>query len=156
MHLVVDPEATEANSRLTGIRLALLASRWMENWRRGIGDGDKAMILLAVVAITGERLTRVELDDELKMLETPLPAELRGECNISSIAAATGLNRETTRRKVNALVEAGYLVRSEQGEIAFSSSVSGSDKTLKLMRKQLEAVTRFVNDALREGVVKAA
>lgn len=156
MHLIVDPEATEANSRLTGIRLALLTSRCMENWRRGIGDGDKAMILLAVVAITGERLTRIELDDELKMLGRPLPDDLRGECNISSIAAATGLNRETTRRKVNALVETGYLIRSEQGEIAFSSSVSGSENMLKLMRKQLEAVTRFVNEALREGVVKAS
>ena len=154
MHLIVDPEATEANSRLTGIRLALLTSRCMENWRRGVGDGDQAMILLAVVAITGERLTRIELDDELKMLDRPLPDALRGECNISSIAAATGLNRETTRRKVNALVDAGYLLRSEQGEIAFSPSVSGSDAMLKLMRKQLEAVTRFVNEALREGVVK--
>ena len=134
MHLTVDRESTEANSRLTGIRLALLTSRCMENWRRGIGDGDKAMILLAVVAITGERLTRIELDDELKTLDRPLPGELRGECNISSIAAATGLNRETTRRKVNALVESGYLVRSTQGEIAFSSSVSGNAEMLKLMR----------------------
>jgi DNA-binding IclR family transcriptional regulator len=117
---------------------------------------DQALILLAVVAITGERLTRTDLPEDLKVLETPLPAEYRGECNISSIAAATGLNRETTRRKVNALVDSAYLIRSPAGEIAFSPAISGSDAMARLMRKQLEAVTRFVNDALRDGVFRAA
>jgi hypothetical protein len=156
MNITVDPAAARANGRLTAIRLAILTSRFMENWRRGLRDLDLAMILIAVVAITGERLTRAPLDEELRGLEAELPAGVRGECNISSIAAAAGLNRETARRKVNLLIEAGFLSRSESGEISFSPDVRQREQTEKLLRKQLEAVVRFANEMLRDGVLRVA
>jgi hypothetical protein len=156
MQLTIDNEAAEANSRLTAIRLALLASRSMENWRQGVGDNDKAMILLAVVAISGERLTRAELPEALRSVATPLPPGFAAGCNVSSIAAATGLNRETTRRKVNALVESGFLTRSDDGEISYPIERQQDPATLDFLKKQLEAVVRFANDTLRDGVLKAA
>ena len=154
MSIVVDPKAFTANSRLAAIRLAMMTTRCMENWRRDVLDTDSALILLAVLAISGERLTRVELPETLRDLQNPLPAGVAGECNISSIAAATGLNRETTRRKVNALVEEGFLSRSEAGEVSFSPGVLQRDATLELIRLQLETVARLVNDALRDGVLR--
>ena len=143
-------------SRLTAIRLALLTSRAMENWREGVGDNDSAMILLAVVAITGERLTRAELPEDLRNVAVPLPPGYAAGCNISSIAAATGLNRETTRRKVSALIERAFLCRSEEGEICFPAARQQDPATLEFLRRQLEAVVRFANDSLRDGVLKAA
>lgn len=156
MHLVLDNEAAEANSRLAAIRLALLTSRSMENWRQGVGDNDSAMILLAVIAICGERLTRTELAEPLRSVATPLPRGFAAECNISSIAAATGLNRETTRRKVNSLIEAGYLARSAEGEISFPTARQQDPATLDFVKKQLEAVARFANESIRDGVLTAA
>ena len=156
MQLTLDSEALTANSRLTAIRLALLTSRAMENWREGVGDNDSAMILLAVIAICGERLTRTELPERLRSVATALPPGLAAECNISSIAAATGLNRETTRRKVNALVEAGYLARSPDGEISYPTELQQDPATLDFVRRQLEAVARFANEAIRDGVLTAA
>ncbi|MGZ8285725.1 MAG: hypothetical protein ACXW27_06540 [Allosphingosinicella sp.] len=156
MQLTIDKQASAAMSRLTAIRLALLTSRAMENWRAGVGDNESAMILLAVVAITGERLTRTDLPEAYRDVTTPLPPGYAAGCNISSIAAATGLNRETTRRKVSALVERDFLCRSEQGEISFPAARQQDPETLEFLRKQLEAVTRFANDALRDGVLKAA
>jgi IclR-like helix-turn-helix domain-containing protein len=156
MQLTIHNDVLEANSRLTAIRLALLTSRSMENWRQGVGDNDSAMILLAVVAICGERLTRTELPEALRSVATPLPPGFAADCNVSSIAAATGLNRETTRRKVNALVEAGYLTRSEEGEISYPIARQQEPATLDFVRKQLEAVARFANDAMRDGVLTAA
>lgn len=156
MQLTIDNEASAAMSRLTAIRLALLTSRAMENWRAGVGDNESAMILLAVVAITGERLTRTELPEVLRNVATPLPPGYAAGCNISSIAAATGFNRETTRRKVSALIERGYLCRSAEGEICFPADRQQDPATLDFLRKQLEAVTRFANDSIRDGVLKAA
>lgn len=156
MQLTIDNEANRANSRLTAIRLALLTSRAMENWREGVGDNDSAMILLAVVAICGERLTRTDLPEPLRNVATPLPPGLAADCNVSSIAAATGLNRETTRRKVNALIEAGYLHRSDEGEISFPVGRQQDPSTVDFVRKQLEAVARFANDAIRDGVLVPA
>lgn len=156
MQLTIDKQASAAMSRLTAIRLALLTSRAMENWRAGVGDNESAMILLAVVAITGERLTRAELPEPLRNVATPLPPGYAAGCNISSIAAATGLNRETTRRKVSALIERGYLSRCPKGEISFPATRQQDPETLEFLMRQLEAVTRFANDAIRDGVLKAA
>ena len=153
MQLTIDQQASAAMSRLTAIRLALLTSRAMENWREGVGDNDSAMILLAVVAISGERLTRTELPAALKSVSTPLPPGFAAGCNVSSIASATGLNRETTRRKVNALVESGDLARTPEGEICYPIGRAQDPATLDFVRRQLEAVVRLANEAVRDGVL---
>ena len=58
-----------------------------------------------------ERLLRTELGPEYESLDKPMPMTDLSRCNINSIASATGLNRETARRKVNQLVESGLLVK---------------------------------------------
>jgi hypothetical protein len=149
----VNEERAAANSRLTAIRLTLLTMRCMERWRRGVSDFDKAMILVSVVAITAERFTRAGLDEELKALDRPLPLDTLAPCNVSSIAAATGLNRETTRRKVKALVDEGYLVRSEQGVISFTPGYFQQDSIQALVRSQLDSLVRTANDLVRDGTL---
>jgi hypothetical protein len=153
MAVTVIDERAAANSRLTAIRLTMLTLRNMELWRRNVSDYDSAMILVAVVAITSERLTRSALDSELKRIEAPMPAERLAPCNVSSIAAATGINRETTRRKVIALVEAGFLVRSEEGVIGFRPGHLQQDYIQEMVRGQLDAVVRTVNDLARDGTL---
>src|SRR5688572_19595258 len=155
MALVIDSDGADANSRLTGIRLALLTTRMMELWRRGTRDSDTAMIMVAVAAITAERFTRGGLDDAMKTLDWAMPLDKLAPCNVSSIAAATGLNRETARRRVNALVKAGALIRSEGGEIAYPLGRMQDPKTAALVRKLLEAVVRFVNESVKDGVVRS-
>jgi hypothetical protein len=152
--LVIDDEEATAKNRLTAIRLSALTLRWMENWRRNVGDYDSAMILLAVVAITAGRLLRAELDPGLGDMANALPEEALAKCNFSSIAAATGINRETTRRKVTALIERGYLVRLADGSIRFRPGYLQRPEAADLVRVQLEAFTRAANDLVGEGVSK--
>ena len=155
MALVIDSEAADANSRLTGIRLAVLTTRLMELWRRGTRDSDTAMIMVAVAAITAERFTRGGLSNDQKTLDWAMPLERLAPCNVSSIASATGLNRETARRRVNALVKSGDLIRSKGGEIAFPLGRMQDPETAKLVRKLLEAVLRFVNETVKDGVIRS-
>jgi hypothetical protein len=155
MPLVIDEPGFEAASRLAGIRLALLTTRMMEQWSRGEHDPEMVLILLAVVAITCEKFTRSGLTCAQRALPAFLPlGDLQG-CNVSSIAAATGFNRETTRRRVEALVREGLLVRTPAGEIALSPDRVREAAVVDLLRKQLDAITRLVNDLLRDGVLKA-
>ena len=153
MAVSVVEDRSEANSRLTAIRLTMLTMRWMEKWRRNVRDYDSAMILVAVVAITAERLTRTSLEDELKRLSEPMPAEKLAPCNVSSIAAATGINRETTRRKVDALIRSGFLVKSAEGVISFRPGHLQQDYIHELVRAQLDSLVRTVNDLCRDGTV---
>ena len=155
MALVIDSEAADANSRLTGIRLAVLTTRLMELWRRGTRDSDTAMIMVAIAAITAERFTRGGLRDDQKTLNFAMPLEKLAPCNVSSIASATGLNRETARRRVNALVKAGALIRSKGGEIAFPLGRMQDPQTAQLVRKLLESVLRFTNESIKDGVIRS-
>lgn len=155
MSLVIDGDSADANSRLTAIRVAILTTRCMEIWRRGTRDAVTAMIMVAVVAIRSERLTRGKLGSDLKSLSQVVPDGLLGTCNVSSIAAATGLNRETARRRVNALIQSGSLVRTEDGEIALPPGRVQEPEIREMIRKHLEAITRFVNESMRDGVLCA-
>jgi hypothetical protein len=151
--VAIDTQAAEANKRLTAIRLSLVTLRCMENWRQNVGDYDSTMILLAVVAITAERLTRAELPAAYRDLTVAMPPEALAPCNISSIAAATGINRETARRRVKALIEAGFLARSSEGVISFSPGHLQKAHVRALVATQLETVVKFVNELCRDGTL---
>lgn len=111
------------------------------------------MVLLAVVAITSERLIRSDLPMDLRSLDRPMPAERLARCSVSSIAAATGLNRETARRKVNELIGAGILERRSRG-IGFAPGHIQDPFIGTLIRDQLDVVTRLFNELHRNGVLK--
>jgi hypothetical protein len=155
MQLVVDEAEARANSRLTAIRAAILLTRSLEVWRRGRMDPETVLIILAVIAITSEKFTRAGLDADYRALDVYLPLEQLQACNVASIAAATGLNRETTRRRVDAMIKSGALIRTEAGDIALPPDKVQERGALELIRKQLDAVVRFANEALRDGVLVA-
>lgn len=153
MAVLVDEEKAAAHSRLISIRLANLTLRLMENWRRRVNDHESMLVLLAVVAITSERLIREDLPADLRNLELPMPPERLARCSISSIAAATGLNRETARRKVNELIAAGILDRRSRG-VTFAPGHLQDPFIGTLIRDQLDVVTRLFNELQRNGVLK--
>ena len=155
MQLLVDNEAADANSRLTAIRAAVLLTRSLEVWRRGRMDSETVVIILAVIAITSEKFTRSGLDSEYRALDVYLPLERLQACNVASIAAATGLNRETARRRVEALIREGALIRTGSGDIALPPERVQERSALDLVRWQLDAVVRFTNDCLRDRVLIA-
>jgi hypothetical protein len=156
MPLVVNQAEMDRKSRIVALRLVLLTLRCMENWKHDVDDYDRAMILVAVAAITAERLLKTDHFETHAALNEPLPPGLMAKCNVSSIASATGLNRETTRRKVDSLIEKGLLVRLDMGMITFAPGVVQEQSTQALVRRQLEDVIRTANDLVRDGVLEFA
>ena len=153
MSVSVQESAASSQGRMIGIRLTMHTLRMMEKWRRNINDYDSIMILIAVVAITAEKLTRCDLDPALKDLSQAVPPDQLAPCNISSIAAATGLNRETTRRKIAGLVEQKYLVRTEDGVISFARGHLQQDYIREMVREQLDALVKTTNELCRDGIL---
>jgi hypothetical protein len=131
--------------------------RLLEHWRAHLGvDQDSALIVLATAAITMEKFTRLDFAAELKDIRNEMPSEMLTRCNISSIAAATGLNRETTRRKVQGLVTAGVLVAERRGSFRLNQTYTLSVGTNELLRSQLQTVVRATNGLLRDGILQAS
>jgi hypothetical protein len=140
-------------SRLAGIQMAVLTLRCMEHYREVTGDYESALVLLAVVAISAERLTRGTLPEELRSLDAPIPQDQLGTCNISSIAVATGFNRETARRYVNRLIERDILQRGPEGTIQFTAGYLQGGQIAELLQMQLDTLGRSVTEFLRIGAM---
>ena len=127
--------------------------RLLELWREVTGGHEESLVLMAVIAITGDRLTRADVTPELRNLDNPVPRELLGRCNISSIAIATGLNRETARRVINRLIERGILERSANRSINFTAGRMQGPNAYRISEIQLDEFTRTANVLLRDGVL---
>lgn len=150
---VVD-EIACAKSRIVGLRMTFLTLRLMENWQHAFDDSETAAILLAIAAINGEKLLRAELEPQLQDLRNPMPLNRLTKCNINSIAQATRINRETTRRKVNAFIESGIVVRNADGSVNLRPGFTQGHQTIRIVRTQLETFNRVANELLRDGVLK--
>jgi hypothetical protein len=154
--LCVARAGLESNTRPVGLRFALLTLRSLEHWRLHLDlDTDSVLIVLATLAITMEKFTRGDLKAELRDVRTTIPAGHLSRCNVSSIAAATGMNRETTRRKVGFLVEAGVLVRDTRGWLRVSPEYTRAVPTDRLIYSHLESLVHATNELLRYGVLEA-
>ena len=153
MQLTIDEERASATNRVTAIRAAIMMTRSMEVWRGERLDPQNVLIILAVISITSEKLVRADLDPKYHALDVYLPLDQLQGCNVASIAAATGMNRETVRRRVQALIRDGSLIRTEAGAIALPPERVNQRSALELVRRQLEALVRFANDSLRDGVL---
>ncbi|MFL6845719.1 MAG: hypothetical protein ACJ8ER_12650 [Allosphingosinicella sp.] len=153
MVIRVNEPLLEAKGRPAAISLAVYTLRAMEMWKRHVSDYDSAMIMIAVIAISAERLLRSELDPQYGPLSQAIDLKLLGKCNVTSIAHATGLNRESTRRKVNDLIKRGRLARLEDGTIFFRTGLTQESAVRELVRRQMVEIATVFERLLRLGVL---
>jgi hypothetical protein len=153
MELSITAAGTKKN-RLVATRLTLLTLRYMENWSRVSKDYDEAMIAVAVAAITTERMTRMKPSAEHLDLKHPLPRNLYAKCTVQAVALATGLNRETARRKINNLVSKGVLERGTGNTVLLREGLPQEQFIAAVIKDQLEAFSRTANALIRDGVLR--
>jgi len=155
MSLSINSAQAEAQSRLTAMRLVSLTLRLMERWRSLVDDNDCAMIIMAVALINTEILTRTDLVEHgIADLKNGAPPNLLRRCNISSVALATGLHRETTRRKVGRLIELGLLAKCDDGHVYLHPELSIREEMVRTVRCQLEAFAKTADEFLRDGILQ--
>jgi len=97
-------------------------------WRQAVDcfpddDLETILVYLTVAAASTTRHLRdpgliEELDDG------PLPDRLHRPTSGRAVAEATGLARETVRRRIDALVASGRLVRDERGVRTIADTIS--------------------------------
>ena len=153
MPVRVDEEKFEECGRVAGAAIAAYTMRAMEKWRRTLTDYDCVMIMISVIAIGTARLARGEFPPAYRSLAVPIDPALLGKVNIAGIAHATGLNRETARRKVNDLIEQGMLVRHADGGIGLSPGLMQEQRVREQVRGQLGEIAAVAEQLGRIGVI---
>lgn len=152
MKLILTAETGAAQSRVTYVRLIGMQLRLWQLWRDAAGGHLEALVQMAIGVINGDKVTRGVSEASLRNMVNPMPVAMMTKCNLSSIAAATGINRETVRRIVNRLIVEGRLVRSNDGAINFAPGWTQGTLALCLGQDQLTEFSRTANLLLRDGV----
>jgi hypothetical protein len=146
-------ELSPAAAWSLAMELGATMHRVLSAYRRVAGTIDDVLIQLAVVVITSQHLVRDELEDELSDLRQVIPAHRLGVCNVSSVAAASGLPLETTRRKTLAMVEQGTLRRDASGDLQFATGALQRPEVYDLILEHTSDVTALANRLLRLGTL---
>lgn len=130
--------------------------RVFSTYRRTVGALDEVLIQLAVVVIIAEHLARDGLEEELFDLKRQLPRDRLHFCNVSSLAAASGLPVETTRRKTLDLVVQGRLQRDASGDVQFAPGILQQPKFNQLVLDHVVQLTGLANRLLQLGTLARA
>ncbi|WP_211168964.1 hypothetical protein [Aromatoleum toluvorans] len=113
--------AVEEGACASPLRAAaiLLARYQIRSLRRLFEEFERDILLpLLLGEIALHNLGALENNSESALdLDADRLASVMRPCNAYSIAAATGLPRETVRRKIVHLVELGWIVRRENGHL---------------------------------------
>lgn len=154
MKFQIDEDRAGAQLRKIGLQLAISGLRIVEEYRHVYGDdNDRVMIILAVVASTLERVVRNDESGEFSDLRMALPDELMSPCNVASISIATGLPRETARRKVNALIAESILKRDRRGVITFMNGIGQNPVIYRMLRRQAGEIARLASVFSEAGIM---
>lgn len=118
------------------------------------GDIDTALIADAV-GLHGvlDILANDSLRAEYSSLET-LVGDRQNGCTALSIATATGLPRETVRRKLKHLVENGFLIQRNNGEYAYRTGILLTEPFRELIEKLETETARFFSRCLQDGTIE--
>jgi hypothetical protein len=116
------------------------------------GDIDLAIIAGAVGIVTTEGNMRDPVFRRAFANIATIVGDRQRGCNALSIAEATGLPRETVRRKMKRLVEMGILVRRGVGDYVWQPGVLQSPTYRRMLDDVATETVRLLNDCLEQGI----
>ena len=120
------------------------------------GDMEMAIIAQAVAISSIEALLRdPKFKEEFRSMSTVVGVERQRGVNLLSIAEATGLPRETVRRKLQRLIKLDIVIKRDDGDYVMQSRAIQTEVSHGFIGT-LEAETlRFINGCIDDGVFKA-
>ncbi|WP_187107786.1 MarR family transcriptional regulator [Sphingomonas xanthus] len=126
----------------------------MEYWRRKLPDYETTVVLMAIISIGAGRIADAPVADALKDLNNKLPTDQLAKCNFSSVAAATNLDRQTVKRKVDRLVELGLVERVDRDNVRVEPSVGQRPFVGELATAHANAICSTTNTLIRDGILR--
>ena len=150
------PEEGDGVSRLMVVTLIGYLSR-IERERRTLYGSDlelAAVFEVVSIAAIEPSLRDASFRAAHSRFDTVVGVEGQRGINAMSIAATTGIPRETVRRKLKRLLERGYIVEKTKGHyVATPGRLQGADYQAAFARSVRETM-RFMNECLEQGLVQ--
>lgn len=150
--MLVDPQA---NSRL----IAFLAGNFLHRIERArceicFGDLDLARIAEAIGLIGVEPGMRdAAFRERFRSFRSIIGINGQRAVNATSIAAATGIPRETVRRKLKRLVTLGYIVEKGRACYVLAPGMLQDPDRQAVFERGFNQMALFMNDLLEQGLL---
>jgi hypothetical protein len=129
----------------------------IERERRELYFGDLDLALVAEVIGT----TAVEpgmrdaaFRQKHQNFDTAVAVEEQRAVNATSIAVATGMARETVRRKLKHLLKLGFILEKEPARYVLKPGVLLEPHRQAAFARSIDQTLRFMNQLLEHGVVR--
>lgn len=119
------------------------------------GDMAKFLLVNALAAANVQRLMSSPLRQDYEDIETRVPAELQVPANALSLAEATGMPRETVRRKLKELLASGMLVEDERGGYRLRPGALQTQELLGIYFANFKAMAEVMEACLEAGLVES-
>jgi hypothetical protein len=154
----VVPSARDANTRVFAYLLVSFLARADHLRRKQFEDDiDLAVIAEAVaIAAIDPRMRDPEFVREFSSIDKVVGVERQRGVNALSIAAATGIPRETARRKIKRLLALGVLAETGRGKYVLKPGYLQTPVMRGLYEELTRATVRFVNDCFDQRILQLA
>jgi hypothetical protein len=129
----------------------------IERERRELYFGDLDLALVAeIIGTAGVEpgMRDAAYRQKHKDFAAAIPVDEQRAVNASSIAVATGMPRETVRRKIAKLLAAGFVVEKEPARYVLRPGILLEPERQAAFARGIEQTVRFVNELLENGVIR--
>ena len=147
-----------ANSRLLVYMLGNYLHR-IERERRELYFGDLDLALVAeVIGTAGVEpgMRDAAFREKHGHFDVAVAVADQRAVNATSIATATGIPRETVRRRIRQLLKLGVIVEKEPARYVLRPGVLLEPKQQAALSRGIEQTVRFMNQLLEHGLVRWA
>ncbi len=145
-----------ANSRLFVYMLGNLLHR-LERARREVYYGDLDMARVAeTIGTAGVEpgMRDAAFRDQHRTFASVVGVEGQRAVNATSIASATGIPRETVRRKLERLLKLGFIIEKGRARYVLTPGVLQQPERQAAFTLGLQQTVQFMNECLEQGVLQ--
>ncbi len=121
----------------------------LTNLRAAFGNDMDKIVVLAVIGQSAQRLVGPGRSFETSLDGARFSLPTNAATNVYSIAQSTGIPRESVRRKVAELVEAGWVERLDNGSVRISHNIA-LHELRQVTERQFTTIDRTVTAMVDE------
>ena len=125
------------------------------------GDTDQAIVAGMVAVGEAVGLAAIEAEsrkadfrDKFGNFETVIGVEGQRPVSATTISLATGIPRETVRRKLKLLLERGVIVEKTRGAYVMKPGFIQQPETMDIVDRGMRDTLQFMNDCVKLGLVR--
>ena len=139
------------------IHLLMIFLHRTDQDRRGLysGDLDLAAVgeTVGLAAIEAES-RKAEFREKFGNFETRIGTEGQRPVNAQTISQATGIPRETVRRKLKLLLERGVIVEKTRGGYVMKPGFIQTPENMDIVDRGMRDTLVFMNECVKLGLVR--